>query len=262
MSAAVVVMAFLCLPILVVIPLSFNDEPYFTFPIHRFSWRWYEAFFGSDNWRRSLWNSMAIAMVASALATALGAAAAFGLARSEFRGRSLVLAILGLPMLLPSIVFAIGTYFFFSRLGMVNSFLGMVIAHTVLAIPFVVITVLATLSRFDFGLMRAAASLGAPPLVAARRILLPLIFPGVASGALLAFATSFDEVVVALFISGPDWRTLPRQMFSGMREELSPTITAAATLLFVLSLAVILAANLLRGRAARLTRQARPNSAP
>jgi putative spermidine/putrescine transport system permease protein len=150
------------------------------------------------------------------------------------------------------VITAVGMYFFYAMMGLANSYVGLILAHTALATPFVVITVTATLSGFDQSLSRAGASLGAPPMRVFRRIILPLILPGVISGALFAFVTSWDEVVVALFLASPEQRTLPKQMFSGIREMISPTITAAATLLILVSVALLASVELLRRRSERL----------
>jgi putative spermidine/putrescine transport system permease protein len=155
-------------------------------------------------------------------------------------------------MIVPSIIAGVGIYFFFAPLGLTGSFLGLILAHTALAVPFVVVTVSASLAGFDLNLMRAGANLGADPVLAFRRVMLPLIVPGVASGAVFAFTTSFDEVVVALFLAGPQQRTLPREMFIGIREQISPEITALATMLIVVSTALLLTMEGLRRRGERL----------
>jgi putative spermidine/putrescine transport system permease protein len=249
------VLIFLVAPALVIVPLSFNSESFFSFPMPGLSLRWYEEFFTSERWLTALRNSVFVATISTASATVLGTVAAFGLTRPQFPFRGLVTAILLLPMIVPLIISAVGLYFFYAWSGLLNSFTGLILAHIALATPFVVITVTAALSGFDDSLWRAASSLGAPPLTTFRKVVLPLIFPGVASGALFAFIVSFDEVIVVLFIVGAEQRTLPRQMFSGIREQISPTITAAATFLIVLSIAVFTAIELLRRRSERLNRQ-------
>jgi putative spermidine/putrescine transport system permease protein len=242
------VLFFLVAPILAIAPLSFNKEPYFTYPIRSYSLRWYEAFFLTANWQLALRNSIIVASATAALATLLGTLAALGLARPEFRFRGAVTALLLSPMVLPIIVTAVAIYLFYARIGLNGSFTGLVLAHTILASPFVVVTVGATLATYDRTLSRAAASLGAGPVRAFFRVMLPLILPGIASGALFAFITSFDDVVVALFVAGTEQRTLPRQMWSGVRENLDPTITAVATMLVVLSILVVTAGERLRRR--------------
>ncbi len=245
------VLAFLVAPVLVVIPLSFNAEPYFTYPMPGLSTRWYAAFFESEAWRLALRNSVVVAGFTTLLATALGTLAALGLSRREFPYRALVMGLLVSPMVVPLVITAVGVYFFYARLGLTGSLTGLVLAHTALATPFVVITVTATLTGFDWSLVRAAQSLGARPSTAFRRVTLPLITPGVVSGALFAFVTSFDEVVVVLFVAGPAQRTLPREMWAGIREQISPTILAVATLMTLLSVLLLTAIELLRRRAAR-----------
>jgi len=230
------VLAFLVLPILVIVPLSFSSGSFFHYPLPGFSFRWYEDFFASSFWLPSVFNSLLVGTSATVLATLLGTLAALGLWRARFPGQGLVLALLISPIVVPVVIVAVGVYFAFAPLGLTDGYAGLILAHTALAAPFVVITVLATLAGFDRTLLRAAANLGATPLAAFRRVVLPLILPGVLSGAVFAFAASFDEVVVALLIAGPGQRTLPRQMFSGINDNISLTITAAATMLIAISL--------------------------
>nr|WP_276209535.1 ABC transporter permease [Pseudomonas lutea] len=243
---------FLVVPILVIVPLSFNEGSFLSYPLSGFSLRWYEEFLGSQEWMRALRNSLIIAPAATLLATALGTLAAVGLARGEFRGKGLVTAVLISPMIAPLVIVAVALYFFFAQMNLLNSYLGLVLAHAVLGVPFVVITVSATLQGYDRNLSRAAASLGAPPFFAFRKVMLPLIAPGVISGGLFAFATSFDEVVVTLFLASPAQRTLPMQMFGGIRENLNPTIAAAATLMIGASALLLLLMEWLRRRNEKL----------
>ena len=246
------VFLFLVAPILVIIPLSFNAEPYFTYPMPDLSIRWYEEFFTSERWQTALKNSTIVACATTALATALGTLAALGLARANFPMRALVMGILISPMIVPVVITAVGMYFFYAMVGLSNSYTGLILAHTALATPFVVITVTATLTSFDHTLTRAGAGLGGTPVQVFVKVVLPLILPGVISGALFAFVTSWDEVVVVLFLASPELRTLPKQMFSGIREMISPTITAAATLLIILSVLLLTSVELLRRRSERL----------
>ena len=253
------VLLFLIAPILVVVPLSFNAEPYFTFTEgmlrldpDAWSLRWYRGVAEDAEWHRALVNSIAVGVSATLLATLLGTLAALGLTHPAMPGRTLLTGLLISPLVTPLIISAVGMFFFYSQVRLAQTHLGLILAHTALGSPFVVITVSATLSGFDPNLMRAAASLGAGPLTAFRRIQLPLIAPGVVSGALFAFATSFDEVVTVLFIGGLEQRTIPRQMWSGIREEISPAILAVATFLFVFALLFMATVEWLRqrGRAA------------
>lgn len=251
-------LVFLMLPILVMVPLSFNEGSFLSYPLSGFSLRWYGEFFNSPDWVAAVRNSFIVAPAATVIATALGTLAAVGLSKGEFRGKALVMAVLISPMVAPVVIVAIGLYFFFSQLGLVNSYLGLILAHAALGVPFVVVTVNATLQGYDHNLSRAAASLGASPLLSFRKVMLPLIAPGVAAGALFAFATSFDEVVVTLFLASPSQRTLPMQMFGGIRENLDPTIAAAATLMIGAALLLLLVMEGLRGRSERLRRAERP----
>ncbi len=246
------VLLYLILPILIVIPLSFNSEGFFTFPMPGLSLRWYEDFFGSDRWLSALQSSAFIAVFVTILATILGTLAALGLSRADFPARGLVMSLLISPLIVPVVITAIGMFFFYSDLGLINTYPGIILAHTALATPFVVITVTATLMGFDHSLSRAGAGLGAPPITVFRRVMLPLILPGVISGALFAFVTSWDELVVVLFLASPEQRTLPKQMYSGIRDQISPTITAAATLLIIFSGVMLTTIELLRRRSERL----------
>ena len=246
------VLLFLILPVLVIIPLSFNSGSFLVYPLQGFSLRWYEDFFTSAEWMRSLKNSLIVAPAATVLAMVFGTLASIGLTRGEFRGKALVMSLLISPMVTPVVIVGVASYLFFAPMGLGNSYTSLILVHAVLGVPFVIITVSATLQGFNYNLVRAAASMGASPLLAFRKITLPLIAPGVISGALFAFATSFDEVVVTLFLAGPEQATLPRQMFSGIRENLSPTIAAAATLLIAFSIIMLLTLEWLRGRSEKM----------
>ncbi len=284
---------FLMAPILIVIPLSFNAEPYFTFTQKMLSFdptgyslRWYDLLmtFGmttpeaprdgswwSEFWSNSTWlkatkNSVIIGFWSTILATALGTLAALGLSRPEMPWRRSIMAVLISPMIVPIIITATGMFFFYSNpcdpltwVGieascgrLTSTYTGVILAHTILGIPFVIITVTATLSGFDQSLIRASASLGAPPATTFFKVIMPLILPGVISGALFAFVTSFDEVVAVLFIAGPEQQTIPRQMWNGIREQISPAILAVATLLVVISVALLATVEVLRRRSEKL----------
>jgi putative spermidine/putrescine transport system permease protein len=246
------VLIFLMAPILVIVPLSFSAGSFLYFPLPGVSLRWYADFFTSDLWLPSLKNSLIVGVGATLIATTLGTLAAFGFWRARFMGRRLLFALMLSPQVVPLIIVGVGVYFAFAPLGLANGLVGLTLAHAALGAPFVLVTVLSTLSGFDRHLLDAAANLGARPLVAFRRVALPIIFPGVFSGALFAFATSFDEVVVALLLTGPGQRTLPMQMFAGINQEISLTITATGTLLIVLACLLLLTAEGLRRRSARL----------
>lgn len=248
---SVLVFAFLVLPILAIIPLSLNPTTFLVFPESDFSLRWYRTLAESPQWTRAFGNSLKIAVATTLIATTLGTLAAIGLAHMRSPAKTAIVALITAPLVVPVVIVAIAFYFLFAPLGLVNGSLGLIVAHTALAVPFVVIVVHAALGGLDTELLRAAASLGAPPLVILLRILVPLIAPGVAAGAVFAFMTSFDETTVALFIAGPEQRTLPIQMFEGVREQISPAIAAAATLLIVASTLLLGAAELLRRRGDR-----------
>jgi putative spermidine/putrescine transport system permease protein len=246
------VLVFLVAPILVIVPLSFSSGSFFYYPLPGLSLRWYEDFFSSSFWLPSLENSLIVGVAATVLATALGTTAALGIWRARFPAQPLVLAILISPMVVPVVIVAVGAYFAFAPLGLTDGYSGLILAHTTLGVPFVVITVLATLSSFDRTLIRAAESLGASQITTFRRVTLPLILPGVASGAVFAFAASFDEVIVALLMAGPGQRTLPRQMFAGINDNISLTIAAAATMLIAVSLVLMIVVGWLQRRSARM----------
>jgi len=242
------VLAFLLLPILVIIPLSFSSSTFLAYPMPGWSLQWYDNLFTSDDWGRAMRNSFIVAPAATLVATVLGTMAAVGLARVQFFGKGALMSLLIAPMVVPIVVVGVSTYLFFARIGLTDTYLGLILVHAALGAPFVLTTVLATLQSFNHNLVRASLSLGANPLETFFRITLPVIAPGVISGALFAFATSFDEVVVTLFIAGPTQVTLPRQMFTGIRENISPTIAAVATLLIIFTTALMLALEWLRGR--------------
>lgn len=258
-AICVLIFFFLIMPILVIVPLSFNATNFFTFTPEMlsldpagFSTRHYQDFFTNPDWQTALWNSLRIAPVATLIAVVLGTLAAVGLSQGNVPARGVIMAILISPMIVPTIISAAGMYFFYSRLGLQGTYWGVVLAHAVLGIPFVIITVTATLVGFDRSLTRAAASLGANPLRTFFKVQMPLILPGVISGALFAFITSFDEVVVVLFVGSASQKTLPWQMFIGLREQISPTILAVATVLIAISVLLLVTLELLRRRGERL----------
>jgi putative spermidine/putrescine transport system permease protein len=247
-TLCVALLVFLLLPILVIIPLSFSDSSFLAYPMPGWSLQWYRNLFGSDEWVRATKNSFIVAPAATLIATVLGTLTAVGLARVQFVGKGLLMSVLIAPMVVPVVVVGVATYLFFAPLGLVDSYIGLIIVHAALGAPFVVTTVLATLQGFNQNLVRASLSLGAGPVETFFRVTLPVIAPGVISGALFAFAISFDEVVVTLFLAGPTQVTLPRQMFTGIRENINPTIAAVATLLIIFTTSLMLVLEWLRGR--------------
>ncbi len=257
---AFLVLVFLMLPILVIMPLSFNAEPFFTFTEgmlsldpDAYSLRWYQEIIDDQKWLLAIRNSFIVGIAAAIIATTLGTLAAVGLSSPWMPYKRLITALLLSPMIVPLIIIAAGMFFFYTQFNLVGTFTGLIIAHAALGVPFVIITVTATLAGFDRSLYIAGLSLGASPIKAFWDIVIPLIRPGVISGGLFAFVTSFDEVVLVLFLAGPEQRTIPRQMFSGLREQINPTILAVATLLVVLSAALLFTLEALRRRSARLT---------
>lgn len=237
---AAVICVYLILPTLIVVPISFTETDFITFPPQGFSIRWYEAFFERPEWRASLVTSLIVATLTAALATALGTMIGLGLRRLPARANRLLGLFFLLPMIVPAIITAVALYRPFAKLGMIATVPGLVVAHTILVLPFVVINVAAVVHKLDWRIVDAARSLGASPAVAFRKVTLPALAPGIAAGGVFAFLTSFDEVVVALFISGAGATTLPVQMWSGIRFEISP-IAAAASCLLLLGSCLLLA---------------------
>lgn len=245
-------LAFLALPVLVVIPLSFNSEPYFSYPLAGFSLKWYEELLHEPQWLLALKNTLIVGTASTVVATVLGVTAALGLAERELPMRHAIKAIFISPMVIPVVTAGVGMYFLYSQFDLTGSLLGLIVAHAALGTPFVVMTVEATLAGYNANLTRAARSLGASPLYAFFKVKLPIIAPGVISGGVFAFGTSFDEVVLVLFLGGVEQRTVPRQMWSGIREQLSPTILAVATVLTVLSVLLLFTLEFLRRRAEQM----------
>lgn len=250
---------FLIAPILIMVPLSFNVEPYFTYTRDMlmlnpegYSLRWYKELFASESWMTSIQNSLIIGVASTLIATFLGTLAALGLSRSEMPFKGLIMGLLISPMIVPLIISAAGMFFFYSSIGLANTMPGVILAHAALGTPFVVITVTATLVGFDHSLTRASASLGAGAGRTFFKIQMPLILPGVISGGLFAFITSFDEIVIVLFLAGVEQRTIPREMWSGIREQISPTILAVASILVAFSILLLTTVELLRRRSERL----------
>jgi putative spermidine/putrescine transport system permease protein len=247
----VFILAFLALPIVVVVILSFSSATYLRFPPPALSLRWYEAYFGSRDWLAATWRSLGVGAAVVVLATLLGTGGALGLARLPSRARGPVGALILSPLIVPNIVVAIGLYYAFARYGLVGTPIGLVLGHTCLAVPFVVTSVSASLAALDPRLEQAALSLGATPWGAFRQVTLPLVRAGILVGALFAFLTSFDELIVSLFLSGSGAVTLPRRMWDELRFAIDPTIAAVSTLTFVLSIVLLGGAHLLRRRTER-----------
>lgn len=250
-ALAVLGVVFLLLPIVITVVVSFNETRYFAFPPEQWSLRWYDRFLGSRPWMRSLWLSIEIASMTAALATGLGLMASLALVRGTFRGKAVVLSFLLSPLIVPHIIIAIGLYFFFIRLDAHGSSLAIALGHTVLALPVTMIILSATLQGIDSRLEHVAKSLGASSFYTLRRITLPLIAPGLASSALFAFLTSFDELLIPLFLSNIRTQTLSVRIWHSLEIDVDPTLTAVSSVLIGAS-AVVLALHLLiKSRTAR-----------
>ena len=233
LAFAALVVAFLLLPLVAILPLAFTDSVFLTYPISGPSLRWFDTLATSDAWKRSILNSLIIGSGATLLSTVVGTLAALGLRRELVPLSGVLRSIFLLPMVVPAVVLGVGLQISLVKLGLSNSYLGVILAHSVLCVPFVVVSVSTALQGIDPRIGRAAASLGASPATVFRRVTLPLAMPGVVTGAVFSFATSLDEVVLTLFVAGPNQRTLARQMFSSIRENISPAVAAAAFLLIL-----------------------------
>jgi putative spermidine/putrescine transport system permease protein len=252
-SAAVLALAgavllFLIAPVVIIVIVSFSGADYLSFPPPYLSLRWYQRFLGASSWRQAIWVSTQVALLTMVFATLLGLLAALALVRGRFRGKGVIYAVMLSPMIVPTVITAIGLYFFFVRLKATGSILAMALGHTVLALPVVVIIMAAALQGFDMRLEQAALSLGASRLTALRRITLPLILPGLLSAALFAFLTSFDELLIPLFLSGVEVQTLTVRIWNSLTLEVDPTIAAVSSFLIGVTTVVLAASALLRGR--------------
>ena len=252
---------YLIAPLFVIFPLSFSHDEFLVFSEEMkrldpdgFSTRWYkDMVWGTKNpWGLAAKNSLFIAFFATIGSVLIGTLAAVGLSSRHMPYKGIIMAVLISPMIVPLIISGVAIFFFMAKVGLAATHTGIILAHIILGTPFVVITVTATLSGFDHSVTRAAASLGSTPINTFMKITLPLILPGVISGGLFAFVTSFDEVVVVLFLAGLENTTIPIQMWIGLREQLSPTILAVATCLIILSTLILVTAELLRRRSERL----------
>lgn len=246
------VFAYLIFPLVIIVPVSFSSASGLEFPPPGFSLRWYQAYFGDETWMTATLTSVEVGLLTALLASILGTAAALGLARTRFRGQGLLQAFLISPMVVPVIIMAVAIYRLYAAIGLLGTIPGLVLAHTVLAVPFVVVNVSATLTGLDPALERASLSLGADGWQTFRHVTLPLIRPGVLAGALFAFVTSFDELVIALFVSNYQTVTLPKKMWESVRTGIDPTISAISVLLIVLIAGLLAVIELLTRRTARL----------
>ena len=245
------VLTYLVAPSVIVVVMSFSGGLFLEFPPRVVSLRWHETYWASQAWRDATLRSVKIGILVTVLATAVGTMASLALLRPAFPGRSLLNALILSPVIVPTIVLSIGIYSVYARWRLIGTTVGLVLAHTLLAMPFVVLNVSAVLLKLDRALDRAARIHGAGPLYAFRRVTLPLIWPGMATGAILAFLTSFDEIVIAMFVSGGD-PTLPKLMFDGIRYELNPVVAAVSSQLILITSLALLCSAWLRRRAERL----------
>ena len=269
-----IVFFFLIAPLIAIVPISFSRSPFMLFTEGMLAWppepeawslRWYKNMVGmcdadvvsstvpcGNKWMRGTVNSLFIGTISTLIATSLGTMAALGLSRPHMPFKGIIMSILISPMIVPLIITAAGMFFFYARINLVYTFTGIILAHVALATPFVVITVTATLVGFDTNMIKASQSLGAKPTRTFFKIIMPLILPGVISGALFAFITSFDEVVIVMFMASLDQLTIPKQMWAGIRQEISPVILCMATCLVVLSIFLLSTVELLRRRSEKL----------
>jgi putative spermidine/putrescine transport system permease protein len=245
------VLLFLLAPIAAIVPLSFSSGSFLAYPLPGWSLRWYDEVLGGGRWLRALGVSLAVGAAATVLSVVLGTLASLGLARLRGAAAAALKTVILAPMIVPVILIAVGSYFLLAPLALTSTYAGLMIAHTVIAVPFVVVPVLTALEGLDPNLARAAASCGATPGVTFFRVTLPSIAPAMASGALFAFAASFDDVVIALFVAGPDQRTLPREMFSGLRDSITPALTAVATIMIAFSTTLFLLMQAVQRKARR-----------
>ena len=250
------VFGLLLLPILITLPLSFNSGSFFVYPLSGVSLRWYEEIFTNPVWLLAIKNSFLVATGTMLLASVLGVLASLGIRRIGQRAAGLTSLFLALPNMVPAVIAAVALFFFFVRFDLVGTLTGLVLAHTAIAIPFVVATVTSALQNFDSQLVRAASGLGAPPLRVFLTVTLPLIAPGVLSGAIFAFGISFDELIIALFLTTPETITLPRQIYMGINETVTPAVIAVSTLLFLATVGMVVAVGVLQ----RMSRRIRPPS--
>ncbi len=229
------VLIFLCLPVLIVAPMSFSSAQSLEFPPPGFSLRWYETLFGSAIWIEAAWNSLILAVTSSSVALALGTMAAYVLVRGRFAGRGLLEANFIAPMIVPPIITAVALYIFFARAGILGSFGGLILGHTIIVIPYVILVMQSAIRGFDHRIEQVATTLGATRWQVLTRITLPNVMPSALAAWIFSFVLSFDEVVITIFVSGTHL-TIPKRMFNELTIQVNPTITAVATLLVLCNL--------------------------
>lgn len=244
----IAVLFFLILPTLIVIPMSFSGASYLEFPPTSFSLRWYSAYFGSSEWMSATRTSLIAAFLTTIIATPLGSLCAYGLHCSTPRIRTTAQFLVIMPIVVPVILIAVGVFSLYAKLGLNYTLTGIVLAHTTMALPFVIVTVMSGLKNYDFDQERAARSLGASRAVALWTITVPQVKFSIQTGAFLAFITSLDEVVISMLISGGDNATITRRMFNSLRDQLDPTIAAISTCLIVVSVTALIGVQLIGRR--------------
>lgn len=247
---------FLLVPIIVVLPLSFSSGSFLSYPLPGLSFRWYAELVNNYKWLLALQNSAIIGIGSAVLSTILGLMAAVALNGMAPRLKALLTGLLIAPLVVPLIIMAVAMFLFLSNVGLTGSIVGMILAHAVVGTPYVVISANAALQNFDMTLIRAAKSLGASPWMAYRKVLFPMIRPAIVAGTLFAFVASFDEVVISLFLAGPEQVTLPIRLFEGIRDELTPVVIAAATVMITISVGSMLLIEALRKRGEALRARA------
>lgn len=248
---AALVIVFLIAPLIILVPMSFNESSLLSFPPQKWSLRWYQRYFNDHAWISATILSLQVAVVVALISVVLGTLAALGITRGRFAGRALVQAFVLSPLIVPVIIIAVGLYYMFSFFRLNATFAALVIAHTVLTFPYATVVIAASLEKFDVRLERVAMSLGASPFTALVRVTLPIISPGLVVAGLFTFLISFDEVVLSIFVSGPQTATLPRKMWEGIRFEINPTITAVSSLLILYSAVVMFICEMLRRKLSR-----------
>lgn len=251
-AAGILITIYLILPSFIVIPVSFNDSILLKFPPEKYSLRWYQSFLSRPDWTGALWLSLKLGVGVMIVSTILGVLASIGLVRGNFPGKGVLRAFLISPMIVPVVVTALGFYYFYGELKLSGNPWSLLISHTCMAIPIVIIIVSATLDGVSPNLERAAQNLGATPRQAFTKIVLPIIRPGIITGALFAFILSFDEVVIAAFIGGYRSSTLPKKMFENVRDEMDPTVAAISTLLVLISVVLLVVVGWLNNRSRKL----------
>ena len=237
---------FLIMPNFIVVPISFSGARFLEFPPKSYSWQWYNNYFETEEWVSATITSFEVAILVTICATVLGSLTAYGLVRGRFPGKNLINSFIISPMVTPVLVTAVAVYKIYSDLGLTGTLIGFTLAHTIMALPFVVIVMTANLRGINVEVEQAARSLGANRITTLRRVVLPLALPGMIAGGLFAFLISFDELIIALFISSPTLSTLPKKLWDGLRTEINPTIAAVSTLLVILSVIILVAAGLAR----------------